>query len=100
MGCSSSKIDIVITGAGTHNDFKIAGSIKHFGINFVRTNDESIDIGHGSQKVCLIGIFLKKHEFGTGSLDDFTHTVNRNGGKRLFSSYEYFHINAVSRNRS
>ncbi len=61
MGSGSNKVDIVITGTGTHNYFKITGCIKHFGINLVGTNDESIDIGHGSQKVSLIGIFLQKH---------------------------------------
>ena len=100
MGCGGCEVDIVITGTCAHHDFEVAGSVEHLGVNFVGADDESIHIGNSGQKIGLGCVLLEKYEFGTGTLDNFTHTVNRNGGKRFFGCYEYFHINAVSRNRS
>ena len=95
MSGGRSKVDIVITGTGTHHDLKILCSVKHLCVHFVRTYDESVDVSDSGKQVSLCSIFLQQDQFCAGILYDLTHTIHRNSGKRFFGSYKNFHVYAT-----
>ena len=43
------EVDVVITSACTDHNFKVLGSIEHFGIDFVRADDQTVGIGDSGQ---------------------------------------------------
>ena len=91
LGLCGGQIDIVVTGACTYYDTQFRCCGQHLGRNLVAADDEALDICHGFEKLCLVGIFLKQDSLvsriGEYRLDAL-HGLVCEG---LFGCYEYFH---------
>ena len=85
------QIDVVVAGSGPHDDFQVPGRIDHLARDLIAADDQSVGIGHGGQQFRLIGVLFEQSQLVSGSLDDFSYTVDRRLGKRFLGSYQYFH---------
>ena len=53
VGCGSSEVHIVISGACAHYNPEPLCRVEHFGINDIATYDDRIGIGNGAKQVSL-----------------------------------------------
>ena len=65
MSGGGSKVDIVVTGTGTNHNLQLLGGIEHLSIDLIRADDQCIGIFHSIKELCLLSIFLQKHQFIT-----------------------------------
>ena len=92
---SGLQVDVIISCSGPDNNLQIFGGVKHLGIDFVGANYQSSHIGHCIEKLLLVGIFLKKNQLMTFSIENLTYALDSYRGKRLLGSNKYLHILTV-----
>ena len=64
---SCGEVDIVVTSTGTNNNLQLLGSVEHFGIDLIRTDDECVGILYCVEQLCLFSIFLEQCQLIAGS---------------------------------
>ena len=62
MSGSGCEVDVVVTCTGTNHNLQLLGSVKYFGVNLVRTDNQSVGILHSVQQLSLLRIFLQQGE--------------------------------------
>ena len=86
MGGGGGEVDIVESGTGADDDLKVLSGVKHLGGDFVRTDNEGVDISHGGYKLGGVSIFLEGGEFMAGSFDNLLYSSDSSCGKRFLGS--------------
>ena len=87
MSCGCCQVDVVISGTCTNHDFQLLCSIEHLAVYLVRADNHCIHVGHGSQKLCLLGVLLKQHKLVAGCLNFFSDTLDSSCCERFFCCY-------------
>ena len=65
------EVNVVITGSGTDNDLQLFRGVKHFGCDFVGTDDKSVHVSDGCDELRSVSVLLKSGELVPCSGDDF-----------------------------
>ena len=91
MGCSGSQVDVVVTSTGTNHYAEVLGGFEHLGIDFVGTDDHTLDISHSIEKLLLLGIFLEFYHFDASTGDNLFHRLYCCSSKGLFGCNKNLH---------
>ena len=89
---SRCKVDIIVTGTGTNDDFELLGGVDDLGRDLVAADDDRIGIGDSLQQLRLVRILLQQRERMTRALYDFANTVDSLLCEGLLGSYQNFHL--------
>ncbi len=85
-GGASLEVEVVVAGAGAHNDLQVLGVVDDLFGHLVGADDEGVGILDGLVEVVHVGIFLKEGKLVAVLLDNFLDTVNSHFGKRFLGS--------------
>lgn len=87
MGRGGCKVHIVEACACTYYYLEVLSCFKHFGVDLVAANNQSIGFGYGCKQLRFFGILFEKHELVACCLGLFANTLYGHGCKGFLSSY-------------
>ena len=83
----SDKVDVVITSTSANYNLQLLGSVEHFSVDLIRTDNECVGILYGVEQLSLLCIFLEQHEFIARCLYFFANALNSSTCKWFFCCY-------------
>ena len=92
VGGGRGEIDIVESCACADDYLKLRSGVEHLGGNFIRTDDEGVDIGDCLHQVGLLGILFEQRHFVPALYEDIFDPCHCCSGKGFLGCNQDFHF--------
>ena len=64
MSGSCLEVNVIVTGTGTNDNLQVLGCVHYLGVDFVRADNDGINVGNSCEQLCLISILFKQCKSG------------------------------------